>query len=39
MIHAINLTKHYGDKVALDSLDLDIAPGEIFCLQTGVWPL
>ncbi|MCC6283235.1 MAG: ABC transporter ATP-binding protein [Saprospiraceae bacterium] len=32
MIHAINLTKHYGDKVALDSLDLDIAPGEIFCL-------
>ena len=29
---ADQLTKHYGDKVALDNLSLDIAPGEIFCL-------
>ncbi len=32
MISAKQLTKHYGDKVALDNLTLDIAPGEIFCL-------
>lgn len=32
MISAQQLTKHYGDKVALDHLTLDIAPGEIFCL-------
>jgi len=32
MISAQNLTKHYGDKIALDNLTLDIAPGEIFCL-------
>lgn len=32
MILAQNLTKHYGDKIALDNLSLDIAPGEIFCL-------
>ncbi len=32
MISANQLTKHYGDKVALDNLSLDIAPGEIFCL-------
>ncbi|MCC6459432.1 MAG: ATP-binding cassette domain-containing protein [Saprospiraceae bacterium] len=32
MISATHLTKHYGDKVALDTLTLDIAPGEIFCL-------
>ncbi len=32
MISAQNLTKKYGDKTALDSLTLDIAPGEIFCL-------
>jgi len=32
MILAQNLTKHYGDKIALDNLTLDIAPGEIFCL-------
>jgi ABC-2 type transport system ATP-binding protein len=32
MISAKNLSKHYGDKVALDQLTLDIAPGEIFCL-------
>lgn len=32
MISAKNLSKHYGEKVALDQLTLDIAPGEIFCL-------
>ncbi len=32
MISAKSLTKHYGDKIALDNLTLDIAPGEIFCL-------
>jgi len=32
MISAQNLTKKYGDKVALNNLTLDIAPGEIFCL-------
>lgn len=32
MISAKHLTKHYGDKIALDNLTLDIAPGEIFCL-------
>lgn len=32
MISAQNLTKKYGEKLALDNLTLDIAPGEIFCL-------
>jgi ABC-2 type transport system ATP-binding protein len=32
MISAQQLTKQYGDKIALNSLTLDIAPGEIFCL-------
>ena len=32
MISSSELTKTYGDKVALDHLNLDIAPGEIFCL-------
>jgi ABC-2 type transport system ATP-binding protein len=32
MISAQNLTKQYGDKIALNNLTLDIAPGEIFCL-------
>lgn len=32
MISAQQLTKQYGDKLALDHLTLDIAPGEIFCL-------
>ncbi len=32
MISAQQLTKQYGDQVALDHLNLDIAPGEIFCL-------
>lgn len=32
MISAKKLTKQYGDKIALNNLTLDIAPGEIFCL-------
>jgi ABC-2 type transport system ATP-binding protein len=32
MLEAINLTKHYNGVVALNSLNLTITPGEIFCL-------
>jgi ABC-2 type transport system ATP-binding protein len=32
MIEAVQLTKSYGDAVALDSLNLKIGAGEIFCL-------
>ena len=32
MLQAIDLTKRYGDHLALDRLNLAIAPGEIFCL-------
>lgn len=32
MLEAIGLTKRYGGRLALDSLDLTIRPGEIFCL-------
>ena len=32
MLQARGLTKRYGDHTALDRLDLDIAPGEIYCL-------
>ncbi len=32
MLEAIQLTKYYGDKLALDRLDLRIDDGEIFCL-------
>jgi ABC-2 type transport system ATP-binding protein len=32
MLEAINLSKHYNGTVALDSLDLKIEPGEVFCL-------
>jgi len=32
MLEAINLSKHYNGTVALDSLDLEIEPGEVFCL-------
>jgi ABC-2 type transport system ATP-binding protein len=32
VLTAKNLTKHYGSAVALDSLNLTIEPGEIFCL-------
>ena len=32
MLEAINLSEHYNGTVALDSLDLEIEPGEVFCL-------
>ncbi len=32
MLQASNLTKQYGGATALDALNLNIAPGEIFCL-------
>ncbi len=32
MIEAINLSKRYGDFLALDELNLSVRPGEIFCL-------
>ncbi|MEL6812434.1 MAG: ABC transporter ATP-binding protein [Bacteroidota bacterium] len=32
MIHTKNLTKKYDQLVALDGLDLKVAPGDIFCL-------
>jgi ABC-type multidrug transport system ATPase subunit len=32
MLEAINLSKHYNGTVALDSLNLKIEPGEVFCL-------
>ena len=32
MLEAINLSKQYGGAVALDSLNIRIEPGEIFCL-------
>ena len=32
MLQAIELTKKYGDQVALDHLNLSIEPGEVFCL-------
>ena len=32
MIHAENLTKRYGSHLALDNLNLTIAPGEVYCL-------
>ena len=32
MLTAHALTKRFGDQLALDSLDLQIAPGEVFCL-------
>lgn len=32
MLQAIKLSKRFGHVIALDSLDLAIAPGEIFCL-------
>jgi ABC-2 type transport system ATP-binding protein len=31
MIRTENLTKHFGGKMAVDALDLDIAPGTFFC--------
>ena len=32
MLEAVNLTKKYSSSVALDALNLTIAPGEVFCL-------
>ncbi|MET3460142.1 ABC-type multidrug transport system ATPase subunit [Variovorax sp. 1133] len=32
MLRAIGLTKQYGAHTALDSLDLDIRAGDIYCL-------
>jgi ABC-2 type transport system ATP-binding protein len=32
MLEAIKLSKSYNGTVALDSLDLKIEPGEVFCL-------
>ncbi len=32
MLQAVNLTKRYDSHVALDGLNLDVRPGEIFCL-------
>src|SRR5919108_4398050 len=32
MLEAINLSKHYNGTAALDSLNLKIEPGEVFCL-------
>ena len=32
MLEAINLSKHYNGNTALDSLNLKIEPGEVFCL-------
>jgi ABC-2 type transport system ATP-binding protein len=32
MLEAVNLSKRYQDTIALDSLNLTIRAGEIFCL-------
>ncbi len=32
MLQASNLSKNYGSQVALDGLNLEVAPGEVFCL-------
>jgi ABC-2 type transport system ATP-binding protein len=32
VLEAIQLTKRYGERLALDALDLRIAPGEVYCL-------
>lgn len=32
MLEAVNLSKHYNGNAALDSLNLKIEPGEVFCL-------
>ncbi len=32
MLEAKQLTKRYGERLALDALDLKIAPGEVYCL-------
>ncbi|WP_293002312.1 ABC transporter ATP-binding protein [Nevskia sp.] len=35
MLQATDLTKRYGDHLALNSLNLKVEPGEIFCLLGG----
>jgi ABC-2 type transport system ATP-binding protein len=32
MLEAVNLTKRYDQAIALDSLNLTVSPGEVFCL-------
>jgi ABC-2 type transport system ATP-binding protein len=32
MLEAVDLSKHYNGTIALDSLNLTIEPGEVFCL-------
>ena len=32
MLEAVNLTKRYGNEVALDGLNLTVRSGEVFCL-------
>ena len=32
MLEAVNLSKRYNDQTALDSLNLAVGPGEVFCL-------
>ena len=32
MLQAVELSKSYGDHLALDKLNLEVAAGEIFCL-------
>ncbi len=32
MLEAVHLTKAYGERVVVDDLNLQVAPGEIFCL-------
>jgi ABC-2 type transport system ATP-binding protein len=32
MLEARKLTKRYGEQLALDGLDLEVGPGEVFCL-------
>jgi len=35
MLQAIELTKQYGDQIALNQLNLNVASGELFCLLGG----
>lgn len=32
MLEAVRLSKHFGDVVAVDDLDLSVRPGDVFCL-------
>ncbi|ULT23611.1 ATP-binding cassette domain-containing protein [Sphingobacterium sp. E70] len=33
MLEAVELTKHYGSHIVLDHLNLQVEPGEVFCLM------